>query len=172
MASSTVCCQRVAPSTAGWRNSCSIRCNWVASMAASHWASKARGRASENSSEASSVSGVSGSSLWRRRSVSSLKKAVRGAKPKSAKRVVTSTVDSSTCHHARRRCCTSGRASIASSSSCKRPMAACGDGCLPRIQAHRLISHRWRSASGACGSSWSSRLPRSVWPAFNGAPVL
>ncbi len=57
------------------------------------------GHASTNNSDASIVSGVPGSHLVRRRAASSLTKAVRGAKPKSASKVVMSTVSTNCAHH-------------------------------------------------------------------------
>ena len=63
------------------------------------------------------VSGVPGSHLVRRRTANSLTRAVRGAKPKSASKVVMSTVSIRRAHHACRRACNSGRACTASRNS-------------------------------------------------------
>ena len=161
MASSTICCHRARP--AGWLpdSTCASRPSNGASSIASHWASNCVGSASRNSSAASVVSGVPGSILWRSRSASSLTNAVRGAKPKSASKVVMSTVCASTSHQACRRSCSSGWVSSASRNSCTRLSAASGEAWSPRIQANSQISHRWRCATPACGSSSRSRVLRS-----------
>ena len=147
----------------------------VASSAFSHWASKAVCSAIENSSVASIVSGVEGRSFQRRRSASSLKKAVRGAKPKSASKAVKSTVCSSSVHQACSLLRSTGSASNASSSMTKRLMAPSTAFWLPRIQLATSMIQRLRSASGASGfkldSSSASRSGFFLRPNISAVPA-
>ena len=175
MASSRALCQREGPgasSPAGRDSSPTRRLSWLSSSAASHCASNSLGNASMKSSDASMVSGLPGSSLLRTRSASSLTRAVRGAKPKSASKVVMSTWSTSVVHHACRRTCTSGRDCTASRKSCTRPTAAGTESRRPRTHSSRWISQRWRWARCACGSSEDSRPSRSLAVAarLNAAP--
>ncbi len=110
--------------------------------------------------------GVSGSSLRRTRWPSSPRKCVRGAKPKSANSVATSTsrqkrpsrsatrvrwssLRSSTLSRWRRRSTGVGRLRDSPSSGARRSHSV------------RRTSHRWRSASGAFGSAALSSAVRS-----------
>ena len=152
-----------------------MRSSVLASSALSHCASNSVCSAIENSTVASIVSGVEGSSFQRRRSASSLKKAVRGAKPKSASSAVKSTVCSRHVHQACSLWRSSGLASIASSSRPTRATAASTDACSPRIQSATSMIHRWRSASGASGFRLTSRAgSRSCFflPNISAEPVL
>ena len=172
MASSRVRCQRACrpgPSD----NSPTRRWARSSGRAASHCASNGLGRARVNSSAASMVSGLLGRSLRRRRSASSLNSAVRGAKPKSASSGVMSTAPASACHHACSRAQVSGWACTVSTSSASRSSVSGTLWALPRSQAHRAISHRWRSARPAWGSSCASRTARlraSLCPLLNATP--
>ena len=144
-----------ANSTACTRSSCS------GGRASSQSLSEAAGSSRPNSSARSVVSGVPGSTLRRRRWPSSLRKAVRGAKPKSASMGAMSTSRRKARHQACQRSNHSGRALAASSSSCTRATLAALSLPWPRTQASSPISHRWRWASGASGSSAVSRSDRS-----------
>ena len=134
-----------------------MRSSMGLSNALIHCASNGVCKAIENSSVASIVSGVEGSNLRRRRSASSLKNAVRGAKPKSASSAVKSTVCSNCAHQACTLLRMSGLASIVSSNKPRRAMAPSTEFCLPRIQAATSMIHRLRSAKGASGSRLASR---------------
>jgi len=161
MAFSSACCQKLAPWLSAGASSAARRCSSGSGRAISQRASNSLGRAMENSSEASMVSGVPGSSLWRRRSDTSVIIAVRGAKPKSASKVVMSTRSMNASHQACRRWRRSASASIAATSDSTRPSATSTEGSAARTHSSTWISHRWRSASSAWGSSSASRRGRS-----------
>ena len=137
------------------------RASRAVSKAEIHCASKALHNESENSSAASTVSGVAGSIFRRSRSASSLTKAWREANPKSASKVVPSTVSSRLCHQTCARCSMPGRACRASRNSVTRATEAWADLQSPRTQSKKPISQRWRATSGACGFNASSRSGRS-----------
>ena len=156
-------------SSPGGTSRAARRLSCASSSAAIHCASNSWGTASTNSSDASIVSGVPGSHLVRRRAASSLTKAVRGAKPKSASKVVMSTVSTSCAHHACRRARNSGRASTASRKSCSLAVAPGTESRSPRTHSSKWMSQRWRWGRSASASSSASRRARSLGR-LNAAP--
>ena len=174
MASSRSRCQALAPallSSCAGISTASRRSSSAASSAASQRASNSCGRASMNSSDASSVSGLVGSSLWRRRSASSLAMELRCAKPKSASSVVMSSCPVSAAHQACRRARVSADCSAACTSWATRSVAACTTWLSPRTQSSRAMSCRWRCAAAASGSRAASSCARSARLRLNAAPV-
>ena len=161
MALSKACCQKLAPWLSAGASSAARRCSKASGNATSQRASNSRGMEMENSSEASMVSGVPGSNLWRRRSDSSVIMAVRGANPKSASSVVMSTRSIKTSHHACKRWRSSLLLSIACTKASTRPTATSTEGSAAPIHSSTWISQRWRSASSASGFNSASRRGRS-----------
>ena len=88
------------------------------------------------------VSGVPGRIFKRRRSANSLTNALREAKPKSASKVVASTVVRSVCHQREARSWAAASCSSTSKSCATRATAAGAEVPSPRIQLNKRTSHR------------------------------